>query len=65
MANNTVWFGALPVDFDSLPTHHSALEPYLNEIYINPFGNVFYKDLASHGLDITSEYVTMSMTSAG
>ena len=64
-ANNTTWFGALPVDFDSLPSHVRALEPYLNEVYMNPFDNAFYEDLSGHGLGLASEYASMSMTSVG
>ena len=64
-ANNTTWFGALPVDFDSLPSRVRALEPYLNEVYMNPFDNAFYEDLSGHGLGLAGEYASMSTTSAG
>ena len=64
-ANNTTWFGAVPVNFDLLPACLEALAPQLNKVYKHPFRNVFFESLNTHGVNTVGEYATMSMTSAG
>ena len=64
-ANNSTWFSAVPVNFDILPARLKALEPQLNQVYMNPFENIFYESLAVHGTNTAGEYVTMSTSSAG
>lgn len=64
-ANNSTWFSAVPVNFDILPAHLKALEPQLNQVYMNPFKNIFYESLAVHGTIAAGEYATMLTSSAG
>lgn len=64
-ANNTTWFGAVPVNFDLLPTHLEALASQLNKVYKHLFRNVFFESLNTHGVNTAGEYATMSLTSAG
>ena len=64
-ANNSTWFSAVPVNFDILPAHLKALEPQLNQVYMNPFENRFYESLAVHRTNAAGEYATMSTLSVG
>lgn len=64
-ANNTTWFGAVPVNFDLLPTRLEALASQLNKVYKHLFRNVFFESLNTHGVNTAGEYATMSLTSAG